>query len=285
MKFVLKINLMKKISILGCGWLGLPLAKSLIEKGFSIKGSTTSEEKLSVLEKAGIQPFLIAIKSNKIVGNIVEFLDDSEILIIDIPPDLRYGNTESFIEKMKQSLPFLEQSTIKKIIFVSSTSVYSGYNLSTEFASQDKFKVTEETIAVPENESGIQLLASEKILMTNKNFATTIIRFGGLIGEDRNPTKFLAGRKNIENPNAPINFIHQQDCIGIIEKIIEINSWNQIYNGVAPFHPTRKDYYTQKAKEMGLEIPDFDDSKPSFGKIVSSEKVKQVLGYEFLSLL
>lgn len=285
MKFVSKINLMKKISILGCGWLGLPLAKSLIEKGFSIKGSTTSEEKLSVLEKVGIQPFLIAIKSNKIVGNIVNFLDDSEILIIDIPPDLRYGNTESFIEKMKQSLPFLEQSTIKKIIFVSSTSVYSGYNLSTEFASQDKFKVTEETIAVPENESGIQLLASEKILMTNKNFATTIVRFGGLIGEDRNPTKFLAGRKNIENPNTPINFIHQQDCIGIIEKIIETNSWNQIYNGVAPFHPTRKDYYIQKAKEMGLEIPDFDGSKPSFGKIVSSEKVEQVLGYEFLGLL
>jgi nucleoside-diphosphate-sugar epimerase len=276
---------MEKISILGCGWLGLPLAKSLIQKGFSIKGSTTSEEKLEVLQKAGIDPFLISIKSNKVVGEVVKFLEDSEILIIDIPPDLRSGNTESFIEKMEQSIPFLEQSSVKKIIFVSSTSVYSGYNLSTDFASEDKFKITEETIAVPENESGIQLLASEKILMANKHFATTIIRFGGLIGEDRNPTKFLAGRKNIENPNAPINFIHQKDCIGIIEKIIETNSWNQIYNGVAPFHPTRKDYYTQKSKEMGLEIPEFDELKPSFGKIVSCEKVEKVLGYKFLNLL
>ncbi len=280
---------MKKISILGCGWLGLPLAKSLIEKGFLIKGSTTSEEKLEVLQKAGIEPFLISIKSNKVSGNIVKFLDDSEILIIDIPPDLRYGNTESFIEKMKQSIPFLEQSTIKKLIFVSSTSVYSGISLDCaqedNIARDKKFKITEETIAVPENESGIQLLASEKILMSNKHFATTIVRFGGLIGEDRNPTKFLAGRKNIENPNAPINFIHQKDCIGIIEKIIETNSWNQIYNGVASFHPTRKDYYTQKAKEMGLEIPEFDETKPSFGKIVSSEKAAQVLGYNFLGLL
>ncbi len=276
---------MKKISILGCGWLGLPLAKSLIQKGFSIKGSTTSEEKLEVLEKAGIEPFLISIKSNKVVGEVVKFLEDSDILIIDIPPDLRHGNTESFIEKMQQSIPFLEQSSIKKLIFVSSTSVYSGYNLAADIASQDEYKVTEETIAVPENESGIQLLASEKILMSNKNFATTIIRFGGLIGEDRNPTKFLAGRKNIENPNSPINFIHQKDCIGIIEKIIETNSWNQIYNGVAPFHPSRKNYYTQKAIEMGLEIPEFDESKPSFGKIVSSEKIEKVLRYEFLGLL
>ena len=113
---------MKKISILGCGWLGLPLAKSLIEKGFSIKGSTTSEEKLQVLQNAGIQPFLISIKFDKVVGDVVNFLNESDILIIDIPPDLRSGNTESFIEKMKQSIPFLEKSSIKKIIFVSPTS-------------------------------------------------------------------------------------------------------------------------------------------------------------------
>ena len=36
----------EKISILGCGWLGLPLAKSLLAKGYKIKGSTTSESKL-----------------------------------------------------------------------------------------------------------------------------------------------------------------------------------------------------------------------------------------------
>ena len=35
-----------QVSILGCGWLGLPLAKSLIEKGFSVNGSTTSVEKI-----------------------------------------------------------------------------------------------------------------------------------------------------------------------------------------------------------------------------------------------
>ena len=281
---------MKKISILGCGWLGLPLAKSLISKGFSIKGSTTSEEKLSVLKEAGIEPFLISIKSNKVVGEVSKFLADSDILIIDIPPNLRQGNTESFIEKMQQSIPFLEQSTIKKIIFVSSTSVYSGISLDcaddeNSIARENQFKVTEESIAIPENESGTQLLASEKILFANKNFETTAVRFGGLIGKDRNPTLFLAGRKNIENADAPINFIHQIDCIGIIEKIIETNAWNQIFNGVAPFHPSRKNYYTQKAFELGLEIPEFDESKSSFGKIVSSEKVQTVLDYEFVGVL
>lgn len=48
---------MTKISILGCGWLGLPLAKALIENGFSVKGSTTSTDKLTALENDGITPF------------------------------------------------------------------------------------------------------------------------------------------------------------------------------------------------------------------------------------
>ena len=54
-------NKMTKISILGCGWLGFPLAKALITKGFSVNGSTTSVEKLPILENSGISPFLINV--------------------------------------------------------------------------------------------------------------------------------------------------------------------------------------------------------------------------------
>gem|GEM_PF-4555050 len=46
------------ISIIGCGWLGLPLAEFLVQKGYLIKGSTTREEKLDQLKSKGIQPFL-----------------------------------------------------------------------------------------------------------------------------------------------------------------------------------------------------------------------------------
>jgi 3-hydroxyisobutyrate dehydrogenase-like beta-hydroxyacid dehydrogenase len=74
---------MTHISILGCGWLGLPLAKALLENGISINGSTTSIEKLSVLENSGIQPHLIALESNNVSGNIETFLQGSKTLIID----------------------------------------------------------------------------------------------------------------------------------------------------------------------------------------------------------
>ena len=199
-----------QISILGCGWLGLPLAKSLLENEFSVNGSTTSLEKISVLERNGIQPFQIELSETEIKGEIDSFLATSKILIIDIPPKLRSASSESFVKKIQNLIPFIEKSKIEKVVFISSTSVYADNNS----------VVTEATKPNPNTESGKQLAQAENLLQGNPNFKTTVIRFGGLIGEDRHPIHFLAGRKNIENPEAPINLIHQIDCIGIIEKIL-----------------------------------------------------------------
>jgi nucleoside-diphosphate-sugar epimerase len=263
---------MTKISILGCGWLGVPLAKTLIENGFTVNGSTTSIEKLLTLENVGISPFLIELGEGSIKGNASKFLEGSQVLIIDIPPKLRGTATENFVAKIINLIPFIEKSGIKKVVFVSSTSVYSDENK----------LVTEETIANPDTESGKQLLASEQLLQNTSHFETTVLRFGGLIGEDRNPIRFLAGRSNIENPNAPINLIHQEDCVGIILKIIESNCWGETFNAVAPFHPSRQDYYIDKAKEYNLEPPIFVASKPSVGKTILFYKLEKVLNYQFL---
>ena len=119
---------MKQISILGCGWLGMPLAKSLLEKGFSVKGSTTSLEKISALESNGIQPFQIELSEIEIKGEIDSFLKNSEILIIDIPPKLRGVSIENFVKKIQNLIPFIEKYKIKKVLFISSTSVYSDKN-------------------------------------------------------------------------------------------------------------------------------------------------------------
>jgi nucleoside-diphosphate-sugar epimerase len=270
---------MKQISILGCGWLGLPLAKALIANGFSVKGSTTSEEKISSLKTAGINPFVVALDSKRITGAIDDFLLGSETLIINIPPQLRGKNNDSsnveekvFVEKIKTLISHIEKSTVENVLFVSSTSVYGEANET----------ITEDTPAKPNTESGKQLLEVEILLQNNPRFKTTILRFGGLIGEDRNPVKFLAGKQNIENPNARINFIHQEDCIGITLRIIEQKSWGEIYNGVSPFHPTRETYYTRKATELNLPLPQFDHSKISTEKLILSDKAVALLNYPFV---
>lgn len=263
---------MKQISILGCGWLGLPLAKSLIEKGFLVKGSTTSEAKIPLLKNDGIEAYQVEISESGIKGEIDLLLKNSEILIIDIPPKLRGNSTENFVKKIKKIITAIKKEKIQKVIFISSTAVYN-----------DEFPiVTETTQTKPDTESGKQLLESEKLFLLNMfDFSTTIVRFGGLIGEDRHPVHHLAGRQNLGNPDAAVNLIHQNDCIGIIEKIIALDCWNQTFNAVAPFHPTRKEYYTQKAIELDLPLPEFSKNDSSSGKIIQANKVESELNYTF----
>ena len=272
----------KKIAILGCGWLGLPLAKSLLSKGYKVKGSTTSESKLDLLKNAGISPFQIQLEEHQIIGNIEDFLKETNVLVIDIPPGLRRETSTSkemtFVNKIKNLIPFIEKSDVQKVVFVSSTSVYG-----------DSFpivEITEETQPNPDTESGKQLVIAETLLQSNPNFKTMVIRFSGLLGDDRHPVKFLAGRTNVENPEAPVNMIHSEDCIGIIEKVLDFArddnwEWNQTFNAVAPQHPTRKAYYHKKAEILNLPLPTFAENSESKGKIISSEKVETILGYSF----
>lgn len=269
---------MTQISILGCGWLGFPLAKAVLKEGYSIKGSTTTVDKKEMLENVGIQHFPIALEVENFSAPVDAFLDGSQTLIIAIPPKLRgknkdYSDAEnnSFVKKIENLVPFIQKSSIENVLFISSTAVYGEANT----------VVDENTIAIPVTESGKQLLEIEQLLLANTSFKTTILRFGGLIGEDRNPARFLAGKENVPNPEAPINLIHLDDCIGVILKILESKTWNITLNAVTPYHPSRKEYYTKKALTSKLIPPTFNEENPSIGKTISSDYLIQKLNYTY----
>jgi nucleoside-diphosphate-sugar epimerase len=258
-----------QVSILGTGWLGLPLAKALIAEGYAVKGSTTTADKLEVLKQEDIEPYILDLDKFSIEDT-VAFLKGSDVLIINVPPKIK-ANEVSYADRLSQLLPFIGQEGITKVLFVSSTSVYAD----------DNTTVTEFTLPKPDTESGKQVLQAELVFEEATSFKTTILRFGGLIGADRHPIKFLAGKENIENPEAPVNLIHLKDCIGIISKIINADCWGEVFNGVSPGHSSREDYYTRKAIESKLPVPKFNHSEPSVGKSVSGRKVIDMLDYEF----
>jgi nucleoside-diphosphate-sugar epimerase len=245
--------MLPSISILGCGWLGFPLAESLLKKGFSVKGSTTSAEKTELLKTAGINPFLISIEN--VIENIDEFLK-SEILIVAIPSK----NVHAF----KNLILKIESSEIRNVIFISSTSVYG-----------------DATGIVTEDFTTVGALAEIEALFKNSSyFATTILRFGGLIGGERHPGKFFKNRV-IPEPDARVNMIHRDDCIAIIERVVEKNVWGKTFNCCADSHPTKREFYTKAALDLGIEPPEFAEGNTKGIKIISNEKVKKQLTYVF----
>ncbi|MFI8603511.1 NAD(P)H-binding protein [Cellulophaga baltica] len=263
----------KTIGILGCGWLGLPLAKSLLTSNYLVKGTTTSEAKLKHLTELGIEASKIVLSEKGIKGPIEGFLEKVETLIINVPPKLRGASKESYVAKMEHLVQKIEASAVKHIIFVSSTAVYGEIDS----------VVTEQTLPAPATESGIQLLASENIFKNHSSFKTTIIRFGGLLSEDRHPVTMLVKKEGLKNGEMPVNLIHRDDCIRIIEKVIDENWGAVIINGVYPEHPTKKEYYTEVALQRGLNVPDYEGNKTKKGKIISADYLLNVKKFKFLT--
>ncbi|MGF1668936.1 MAG: NAD(P)-binding domain-containing protein, partial [Balneolaceae bacterium] len=73
------------ISILGCGWLGFPLALHLLNKGHKIKGSTTTESKIEKLNRSGIESYLLNITEDLNTEKNIPFWD-CDTMIVNIPP-------------------------------------------------------------------------------------------------------------------------------------------------------------------------------------------------------
>lgn len=246
---------MSVYSILGSGWLGIPLAMKLINDGVTVKGSTRSEDKLTHLKELNILPFIVDIEDG--ISNSDFFNTDVLLIMITSKEISAYENLVSQIEK----------SGIKKVIFISSTSVYPRNN--------KVYTEEDETI------DDALLVRVEELFRRNSNFKTTIIRFAGLYGGKRQPGNWFT-EKEIPQPDGFVNMIHRDDCIAIISKIIEKDVFGETFNACADHHPTRKEFYKEARKNLGKPEPKFKKEAGLKFKKISPKKLMNTLDYEFI---
>lgn len=260
---------MKVISILGCGWYGLALGKALALTEYTVKGSTTSSQRIGELELAGLHPYLVNITGDAAVYD--EDFFNCDTLIISIPPKLRGGEHEEYLRKIEQLVTVIKQHGVKQVIYISSTGVYPEINA----------EIDENTPFKPDTPSAQTLLEAENLLIKEPGFSTTIIRFGGLVGPGRHPGRFFAGKTDIPNGQAPVNLIHLQDCIGITQSILHKNAFGYVFNACSPHHMAKQEFYMLAAQHADLPLPQFTDKLTNW-KTINSTNVPAILNYRFM---
>jgi nucleoside-diphosphate-sugar epimerase len=267
----------KRISILGCGWLGFPLAKRLQSNPITseIKGSTTSLSKLQNFETNGIEGYLLDLNPElqNDQSSAMSFFD-TDSLIISLPP--RLGKTEpGFYTRQIESIANeIKKSPVKEIIFISSTGVYPDLNRI----------VGENDVLLPEESASADMVAAENTIQLLRHDKTvSVLRLGGLLGYNRIPGKYVQGQKNMRTRLIPVNYIHRDDAVGIIVTILERGVVNETFNIVAPLHPTRGEVYESSCRQFGWEAPTFDQlvTEQDF-KIISADKFSSFYDYKFL---
>ncbi|MDX2071999.1 MAG: SDR family oxidoreductase [Haliscomenobacter sp.] len=266
------LNSIKRISVLGAGWLGWPLAKHLQNLGYEVKTSTTTAEKMDLLRAEGLNPTLLQVDQGEVKLSDLAFFD-TDLIILNIPPSRRRPDVEVWYPtQIRAIVDLAQQHEVAKILFIGSTSVYGDVNA----------EVTEDSELYPDTASAKALIQAEKIIKGGfPNEKSSILRMSGLVGGERKAGRFFAGKSNVTEGNAPVNLVYQEDCIGVIEALIQQAAWGKLYNVCADDHPRKADFYTARAILEGFEPPSFlPDDAPRY-KVVSNEKVRRELGYVF----
>ena len=231
-----------KIAIIGCGWVGERLAKYLVGKNHHVIATTTSPEKIVPFQQVATEVQLMDFNSTINFG----FLASVDVAIFSMPI-ARNAWHEGF-DKLEQEFP--------KTILFSSTGVYPKEN---------KVFTEEDT-----DDLRADIIASEN-LVRQKYPQTNILRFGGLMGDER-ALKNMFKNRTPENPGKPTNYIHYEDILSIVDLFLHSEIKAETYNIVAPEHPSI-------AEVLNIESENNGDHKQ---RIISSEKLIQDFNYTFI---
>lgn len=262
---------MKKVSIIGLGWIGLPLARRLKSQDIQVVGSTTSPDKMERILSEGIDSVLFELNPFP-QGKGFQALFQVETLIVNIPPRSRTNGGDFYLEQLKFLRSIIDQSQIKKVIFVSSTGIYPE--------SPNEGEYDENFLLSKENCGNSTLLKAEEMMEKDRNFDLTIVRFGGLMGGDRIPGKYFAGKENVAG-HTRVNFIHRIDAVGMLSWILSQELWNDVFNGVTPIHSLRREIYERNHHDLGYALPaSYQPANPGQDRLISGMKILKT-GFQF----
>ncbi len=256
----------KHVLFCGCGWLGKYAAKSLISSGFTVSGSTRTEDKSLELKALGITPTLFSLGDSPTAL----FNDVPDCLVLNVPPGRRSAMNPNYTALMQGIVDTATQAGVKHIIFISTTSVYGAI---------EHGDVDAATPLQPNTESGIAHKTLEDYLARHaKGF--DIVRLSGLVGPDRHPINTLSGR-TLDKGNQVTNLIYVDDIVDALAVMIKRGPRQDHYILSSLEQPKRADYYTFCARKKGLEAPVFEgystEQLPS-GKRINSLKSWEKLG-------
>lgn len=257
-----------KVAVIGAGWLGLPLCEKLKNSGKTVYATKRSAQDAEQVTYKGIDAFAYELGDEALP----ESLTKCHLYIINIGAGRRRFEKNVFETQMIKLLRQCLDDKRKKLIFVSTTSVYG----------ERVREIKEDAEVEPISDSAQAHVAIEDFLKNNFPKSCTILRLAGLISEDRHPAVHFDGKKDVTQAHRMVNLIHRDDAISAIEKIIEKKLFGRVFHLCASEHPTRKDYYCWAAEQLELVPPQFLDEteQPATGKKIDASDTLEALELE-----
>ena len=297
----------KRVLIVGCGYVGLPLGHELVKEGHQVFGLRRSATADAELTANGVTPLHADISDAASLASLPRDYD----WVVNCAATsggtgedyqrLYHQGTKNLIEWLRDELP-------RKYVHTSSTSVY-GQN--------DGSLVVETDPVAPLTETSKVLVATENLLLdaassgganvpasrSAKHFSdgsrvrsphplpAVILRVAGIYGPGRGYwlKQFLSGEARLDGDGSRyLNMIHRDDVVGAIIKALKGAPVGSVCNVVDNEPVKQRDLFAWLAAKLNKPMP---PSAPAdeetirkrgvTNKRVSNQRLKQQLGFQY----
>lgn len=265
--------------VVGCGYLGRPVAQLLRALGDTVTGTVRSAASADALRREGTTPRVLDVLGP--VGPI----GAPERVFHAVGYDRSAGASmrDVYVEGLSKVLDRLSEAAPGRLVLASTTGVYGA---------RDGCWVDEESPAGPSSEPGRVCLEAEEVVRAfaaRTGWRAVVLRFAGLYGPGR-----VIGRLGLEHdrpiegdPDHWLNLVHVEDAAACATAALTHPSPGRLYV-VSDERPVRRRaYYELAARCLGLGPPRFAarSSVPSrrdaSNKRVASGRVREELGVLF----
>lgn len=279
-----------RVLIVGCGYVGFPLAAELAKRGHDVFGLRRSTSTDDMLKAAGVTPLCGDITEPDSLGKLPRDFDWVVNCVASGGggvEEYRQLYLQGMVNLTDWLLPTNQRTniTIPRVVYTSSTGVYGQNNGSL---------VDETSPTEPSTETAKVLVEAEKSLLVagqEKNFPAMILRAAGIYGPERGYLlkQFLRGEARIEGSGARIlNMIHRDDLIAAIIAALERGRAGEIYNVVDDSPVSQMEFFKWLAAKLCKPLPPVaaeDAATPRkrglTNKRISNAKLKTELGFKF----
>ena len=264
--------------VVGCGFLGLEVARRCVAAGEDVHATTRSTARAADFARSGIVPVVADVLHPASLANLPQV--DRVFYAVGFDRSSGASMRDVYVQGLQNVLAALAGKT-SRLVYASSTGVYSQH---------DGGWVDEDSPAEPTTESGRVCLDAENIARgwaAANDVSLTVLRYAGLYGPGRVVRRqaLEAGEPIAADPDSYLNMIHVDDAASAAVAALTAGSPGPLYlvcdDGPLP----RGEYYRKAATLLGAPPPVFVKPVPGpsrgrgdSNKRVSNRRVKAELG-------
>lgn len=261
--------------IVGCGYVGLPLAKHWVSQDEEVWVTTRSKDRATEFSKLGLKPLVMDVTN---LGETELPSVETVVFAVGFDRSGPHQIHEVYVDGLRNVMQRCP-ANLKRFIYLSSTGVYGQI---------DGDWVDEASPCNPIRDGGKACLAAEQLLQTNESLSdkTIILRLAGIYGPDRLPqaATLKRGEPLRVAADGHLNLIHVDDIVRVVAKCEKVATPQTLC--VSDGSPVvRADFYEYLAKLLETAPPEFALPEEGSSRAARARGSKRIRNERLIELL